>query len=136
MADGRPTEVPSGSCVVVGWWPPSRDGGGIEVWVDGQLRGRRWGGRRRPIAFPLSSDGNEVRISYVSLGAGRKYSHPNFWEAPVRLEAGEGALILVRCAVRWIPFGRITPPTVTLKTGRGLAIPRPGRLRCGFNSEL
>ncbi|MEZ5231039.1 MAG: hypothetical protein R2710_31475 [Acidimicrobiales bacterium] len=127
--------VQPGELVVVGWWPVSRGGGGMIVSVDHRQSVHRHAGQRSPVRQRIGSRRLRVSIMYFSLGAGKRFRNGVDWSRDIQLEPGEGALVLVRCAVRWIPFGPVTPPEVTLQVGPDLTIPPPGRWRPGWGRD-
>lgn len=102
------------------------------VRVDEREVGHRHGFGRSPVLCRIGTRRVRVSVTYFSEGAGKRYRDGVEWLHEVQLGPTEGALVLVRCAVRWIPFRPVRPPDVTLQVGPNLAIPRSGYWRPGW----
>ncbi len=102
------------------------------VRVNERKVGHRHGFRRSPVRCRIGTRRVRVDVTYYAQGAGKRYRNGVEWLHDVQVGPNEGALVLVRCAVRWIPFGPVRPPEVSLHVGPDLAIPRSGYWRPGW----
>lgn len=81
-----------------------------------------------PVRFAARS-GDQIELFHCSMGAGRRYKDGQSWSHTLKLDAAEGCLVLLRCAVRWMPLTAARAPSVQVRVGSQLAVPRPGFLR-------